>query len=70
MSGARPAHRRYYRHGLCPVWPNGKKCYPTINEALWARRVLEVKRPGIIYAVFKCTHCRHWHVGKRGEESA
>ena len=61
------SHRRYFLHDLCPVWPNGKKCYHKVNLAVYACQCLAAKFPEDRFEVFKCSYCRHWHVG-RGEK--
>lgn len=64
------SHRRYYPDDLCPIWPNKKKCYHTINEAIWTQKSMQAHWPMDTFEVFKCHHCKHWHVGRKREEIA
>jgi hypothetical protein len=58
------SHRRYFRDGICRAYPNGKRCYPNVNQARYDKRILEVHSPDFRFDVFRCPSCKHWHIGR------
>lgn len=56
--------RKYFSDGICRVFPDGKVCYPKLNQAEWERAQIAANYPDDEFNVFKCDYCGHWHIGR------
>lgn len=52
---------------ICSAYRNGKVAYYSRAVAEYDARVLAANNPQHTFNVFRCAHCRCWHIGRPAE---
>ncbi len=53
----------------CPHFRNPKHTYEKGNVARFDAAILRSRYPEYEYEVFRCRHCKKWHIGRKTKET-